>query len=65
MRSLSWEIRAFGVRRAVTGLRSEAFIGVMNRHINYLGVLGPSLDGVNAELQATLLALDALIEAPS
>jgi len=57
------EIRAFGVRRAVTGIRSEPFITLMNGHINYLGVLGPVLMSVNDQLQATLIELDGVIEA--
>ena len=56
------EIRVFGLQRAVNGVRSEVFIGAMNRHVNYLSVLRPALDRVNAALQATLFELHAMIE---
>jgi len=57
------EIRTYGVRRALNGIESDAFIGLMNDQINYLDVLGPALDRANDELQATLVELDGVIEA--
>ncbi len=56
-------IRAFGVRRAVTLIRTPDFAWAMNRHLNYIDTMRPTLDQLLSLALRLIASLDAELRA--
>ena len=56
-------IRSFGVRDAIEAIRSEEFLGAMNRHGNYLEFMRPRLEAFGLTTDALLLEVTRELEA--
>jgi hypothetical protein len=55
-------IRDFGIQRAVEAIRTPEFAEAMNRHVNYIELVGPMLDAILVEVEELIPRVDAELD---